>query len=433
MSSLHTNAASMTALQTLSHINKGLGTTQNRISTGFRVAEASDNAAYWSIATTMRSDNKALSTVQDALGLGAAKVDTAYTGLDSAIEVVDEIKKKLVASLQPGVDRTKIQSEITQLKEQLTSISNSASFNGQNWLSVDSNETGWDSRQLVSSFTRDSNNAVTVGMTTVNVGTTALFDVGNQQGILDGRAAVDLTVNGDLQNDMAAGDGGGNAATVTLFGDMTGGVTIDGDASISFNLVINGTSQSVMIDKATVDAALSSTDGVIADAATMVTVVNYALTQSGISVGAGNQVSVAANGNAVEITHEGGDAVTDTLAITDATAVSEAGYDSMASITIDNSTTNAQINGFIGSVDRMLSAMTTAASDLGAIKSRIDMQKTFASKLTDAIDRGVGQLVDADMTKESARLSALQVQQQLGIQALSIANSNAQNLLSLFR
>jgi flagellin len=51
----------------------------------------------------------------------------------------------------------------------------------------------------------------------------------------------------------------------------------------------------------------------------------------------------------------------------------------------------------------------------------------------DSIDRGVGQLVDADMEKESARLSALQTQQQLGIQSLSIANSNAQNILTLFR
>ncbi len=59
--------------------NKNLEMTQGRISTGFRVSEASDNAAYWSIATTMRSDNKALSTVQDALGLGASKLDTAYT------------------------------------------------------------------------------------------------------------------------------------------------------------------------------------------------------------------------------------------------------------------------------------------------------------------------------------------------------------------
>ena len=55
------------------------------------------------------------------------------------------------------------------------------------------------------------------------------------------------------------------------------------------------------------------------------------------------------------------------------------------------------------------------------------------SNLQDAITRGVGQLVDADMNQESTRLQALQVQQQLGIQALSIANQNAQSILSLFR
>lgn len=80
-----------------------------------------------------------------------------------------------------------------------------------------------------------------------------------------------------------------------------------------------------------------------------------------------------------------------------------------------------------------LSEMTAAAADLGAAKIRIDSQQRFTGKLMDAIDRGVGQLVDADMNAESARLSALQTQQQLGIQALSIANQSSQNILSLFR
>jgi len=61
------------------------------------------------------------------------------------------------------------------------------------------------------------------------------------------------------------------------------------------------------------------------------------------------------------------------------------------------------------------------------------MQQDFVSALMDAVDRGVGQLVDADMNEESTRLQALQVQQQLGIQALSIANQNPQTILSLFR
>ena len=112
MSSILTNSAAMTALKSLQATNAALDTTQSRISTGLRVSGADDNAAYWSIATTMRSDNKALGTVQDALGLGSAKVDVAYTGMNSAIDVVDEIKSKLVAAREPGVDKAKIQSEI---------------------------------------------------------------------------------------------------------------------------------------------------------------------------------------------------------------------------------------------------------------------------------------------------------------------------------
>ncbi|UIY31087.1 flagellin [Neorhizobium galegae] len=81
--------------------------TQSRVSSGLRVGSASDNAAYWSIATTMRSDKGSLSTVQDALGLGAAKVDTAYSAMESAIDVVTEIKNKLVAA--SGTGRRQVQ------------------------------------------------------------------------------------------------------------------------------------------------------------------------------------------------------------------------------------------------------------------------------------------------------------------------------------
>ena len=84
MSSIKTNAAAMTALQSLTQTNKMLTETQGHISTGLRVAEASDNAAYWSIATTMKSDKASLSTVQDALGLGASMVDVTYTAMSSS-------------------------------------------------------------------------------------------------------------------------------------------------------------------------------------------------------------------------------------------------------------------------------------------------------------------------------------------------------------
>jgi flagellin len=296
----------MTALKSLQSTNKALENTQSRISTGYRVAEASDNAAYWSIATTMRSDNKALSTVQDALGLGAAKLDTAYTATNAAIEVVDEIKAKLVAAKEPGVDKTKIQSEITQLQEQLTGIASSASFSGENWLSVDSSDAAYTaSKKLVASFNRASDGTVSVSTIDVDVGGTKLFDANDQSGILD----TEFTTTG------------------------AGAVTV----SVS-----------------TLDISASGLD-------------------------------------------------------------------------------DTDLDEMISAVDSALADMTTSASDLGAAKSRVDMQKDFVSGLMDAIDRGVGTLVDADMNQESTRLQALQVQQQLGIQALSIANGNSQQILSLFR
>ncbi len=136
MTSIMTNSAAMAALQTLRSINTNMETTQSRISSGYRVETAADNAAYWSIATTMRSDNKALSTVQDALGLGAAKVDTAYSAMDNAIQVISEIKAKLVAAREPGVDKVKINKEITELKNQLSSSAESASFSGETGFSI---------------------------------------------------------------------------------------------------------------------------------------------------------------------------------------------------------------------------------------------------------------------------------------------------------
>ena len=155
MASINTNVAAMTALRSLTATNSALTQTQERISTGLRVATAADNAAYWSIATTMKSDNSALSTVQDALGLGAAFVDVAYTAIDEAKNIVTKIKDKLVAAAQPGLDRAKIQTEITELQAQLGGMSGAATLQGQNWLSVDSSAAGYNAtKSIVSSISR---------------------------------------------------------------------------------------------------------------------------------------------------------------------------------------------------------------------------------------------------------------------------------------
>ncbi len=119
MTSLLTNNAAMTALTTLKNINQSLDTTSNRVSTGQRVSAAADNAAYWSIATTVRTDNASLGAVKDALGLGSSAVDTAYNGLNSIISDLQNMRAKLQTALTPGVDRTKVQTEIAAIQSKM--------------------------------------------------------------------------------------------------------------------------------------------------------------------------------------------------------------------------------------------------------------------------------------------------------------------------
>jgi flagellin len=326
MTSIITNTSAMSALATLRSINQDMETTQNRISSNYRVESASDNAAYWSIATTMRSDTKALSAVQDALGLGAAKTDVAYTAMEASIKVVDDIKAKLVAAAEPGVDKDKIQKEITELQNQLESIAKSASFSGENWVYNDENNAVAE-KEIVGSFNRDADGNVSV--------TTLTFDT-QKSSLIRKEAGV----NADEQ--ISAADGAANDVSWL-------------SAKMGYNEIAD-------------DGTATATD------------LSYSVLDMDISDMDFDEISAAISG-----------------------------------------------------VDFVLQNMTDAAADLGALNSRITMQEDFVADLTDSIKTGIGRLVDADMNEESTRLKALQTQQQLGIQSLSIANSSAEGILQLFR
>lgn len=87
----------------------------------------------------------------------------------------------------------------------------------------------------------------------------------------------------------------------------------------------------------------------------------------------------------------------------------------------------------LGEIEAYLGVAIDAAAALGSSAGRLADQNEYIGKLTDAMKTGIGTLVDADMEEASARLQALQVQQQLGVQSLSIANQAPQTILSLFR
>lgn len=115
--------------------------------------------------------------------------------------------------------------------------------------------------------------------------------------------------------------------------------------------------------------------------------------------------------------------------ITVASVDFEAGLD----LTTIDVSSSATADTSLAAIETLIQTAVNGAASLGASQKRVADQGDFVSKLTDAMKSGIGALVDADMEEASARLQALQVQQQLGVQSLSIANQGAQSILSLFR
>ena len=126
------------------------------------------------------------------------------------------------------------------------------------------------------------------------------------------------------------------------------------------------------------------------------------------------------------------DSATD-LALTDDGNAGGVATGGLAGIENIDVTTNEGADAALANIETFISTSIDAAADFGSAQGRIDTQNTFISNLTDSLKSGIGALVDADLEAASARLQALQVQQQLGIQSLSIANQAPQSILSLFR
>jgi flagellin len=427
MTSLLTNSSAMTALQTLSMTNKNLATTQNRIATGQRVSTASDNAAYWSIATTMRSDNKALGAVQDSLGLGAATIDTMYTGLTATVDIMADLKAKLTTARTPGVDRAKVQSDIDNMLADLKSSADSSVFNSENWISVNSDGVNYNaSKSVVSSFSRAGG---VVSIDTVNI---ALDDIKLYDGTNDstftagtyqttGVSAYDATTVGDPAATPPGTTGVisvtvGTAAAVEIA--VSQADTTKDIANKINKLGIDGLTVGISEDGTTLQFSSRNAEDIDIDGAT----------------GFGGVADVTLTAAADADTKSAKGILDKTYDAYRDGAWEEFSISSINIAKLTDSTDDLQtLETYIMAVDKASSEIADAATNLGAIKNRVDRQQTFVKAMVDSIDRGIGQLVDADMNAESTRLQALQVQQQLGIQALSIANGNSQSILSLFR
>mgnify|MGYP001792253973 CR=1 FL=1 len=208
----------MVALATLSDINNNLNTTNNRVSTGLRIAQASDSAAYWAIATTTRSDNGALGTVQDALAIGKATLDVTYNGLESVRENIQEIKELLVAARQPGVNRGNIQTQIDGLLSDIENKARASVINEQNFLVQDRDDAAFSAtRSVVASFERAAGGTVSVSTIDLDIGNIILID---DDGSDDGKTSLLEATGTGIPTVTVEDDPGATASTT--------GITVDG-------------------------------------------------------------------------------------------------------------------------------------------------------------------------------------------------------------
>ncbi|MBN9887119.1 flagellin [Salipiger abyssi] len=278
MSSIHTNASAMSALSTLRNINNSLASTQDRISSGLKIASGKDNAAYFSISETMSSDSRIYKAIDESLTLTQNSISAARLGAETVKDLASEFVER-VAFAQGGTEetRTEVQAELDELAARIQTTIDQATFNGSDLVN------GTSAVTVVTGISRDAAGSITT--------TTVSFDQQDLGAIQSTLAGIDLTT----------------ASTTALM-----------------------------------ETALQNAEGALSDA-------------------------------------------------------------------IDSATA------------------------FGIAEKSVEMQKEFLSELTDKIDAGVGGMVDANMEEEAARLQALQVQQQLATQSLSIANQSPQNILSLFR
>jgi flagellin len=397
MLSVNTNYSAMVALQNLNLTNNDLEDVQNRINTGFKVSSAKDNGAVFAIAEGQRTRVASLSAVNDGIDRASSALDVALSAGDSIGKILKEMKAKAVAAQAADLSteqRAALQADFDSLRAQVDQIANSATFNGLNLVAAGGAN-------------------LSVIMSDIASATT-----GRQ---------VASTVTAGLAPGLSAylvGNGGVVAADDTIF--SLNGVQI-GTVDITATMTVQQYLDAVSTQTGgRVTAAYNGSTGqfTYTSAEAVITTNELTVTSAG--------TTRAWLGQGVAAGATVGASVTTTITNRDFTIGGAGALATVSSAANLLSTTGAALTA-VGNIDTALTTLNLQLATMGSQAKALEVQRNFLSGLSDTVEKGIGNLVDADLAKESARLQSLQIKQQLGAQALSIANQSPQVILSLFR
>ena len=390
MSSILNNSAALSALQALEMTQQSLATVQNQVSTGLKVASAADNSSYWAIATQLTADKGMVQASNDAMSEGQSVMATATSAIKSVISTLNSMESALTEAQNPGANIGDVNTSLASLGRQLSDAVNGASFNGLNVLNGTQT-----TLNFVSGFNATSTGgsvniiafaaqALTGGATSTPTTTTSTSTITDPATIAQIAGLTPNTATLSYGTDVITASGTGQPLGVTVQSmDLYGNTTTTTYTALDANGNTSANDASLTLANA---ASLAVTT------TTQTSGTSNLLTQSGIDL-------------------TGGTGPTSTFQI------GQGGVTAALGLT---------------AVNQALAAVTNYSAQIGATQDRMTAASNFNTALMTNYANGVSGLVDADMNEASTRLQALQTQEQLGIQSLSVANQNAQLILKLF-
>lgn len=415
MFSVNTNLGAMAALSSLSQTQASLNQTQNAISTGQKVSQASDNPAIYTIAQSMTDTISGLSAVSDNLNFAQSVITTASSAATSISSQLATLQNTVTQAQQTGILTATMNNQITAILANIDAFAQSATFNGVN---IAGAAVGGAVTATSLSTTKDvSGNPLVVAqqdMTSAGLGLTGLNT--NSGGVALTLDATTAFGNSDYLKV-------GNGTQSTYF------VLSDGSAAPTAPVSTDANNKVVFVNFNTT----ASAGGVADSSATVLSKLAAAMQQNGF----GAQIASGAIGTgagsikAGDLVMTGADKdwASGSTALTNAgTAMTFVGGTAGGEAT--NNVTAA--NTAIATVNGAVSSLNTKIAVLGQNSQEVTGLQNFTKSLSNSLTAGLGALTDADMAAESAKLTSLQTKQQLGIQALSIANQQPQALLKLF-
>jgi flagellin len=425
LTSILTNRWAALAAQALNAANKTLITAQTRIATGLRIASAKDNGALWGVGVRMRSEVSALGTVKDSLGRGQSLLQVASAGAEQIVDLLAKAREKAVALRDTSLSTSAqdaLRADIQALQDQIERTALQAEFDGKRPLA---------DKQVPTTVTYTSSS---YGAATPSALTPASLSgsiapssgVASQTVVRDGGTAagrVDVYLDAYSVPDVleiwqggtrvaatgrayvAAGAGVGAATAVSGQNILSFDYNPAAGRNLEFRFNENGSASGTAWAVPGVELqALASPRPVAATSSTVVpgVLVSAPLNYAFVSGTDGETESVSSK----------------------AVTLNALGLDR-----IDWS----QPGGVLESIDIAMTRANEAAVYFGQRADAFDRLVAQTGQLADTLETGVGNLVDADLPQESARLEAAQSRQSLAVTALSIANAYPRWLADLFR